>query len=71
MNQIRMIESKDWVTNIEIEAIRRKTENESRDEVNDGTIQENDNIADIYDENDDINHADSAYEEFIEITEVI
>ena len=38
MNQIRMIKSKGWVTNIEIETIRRKIENESRDEVNEGTI---------------------------------
>ena len=37
MNQIRMIKSKGWVTNIEIETIRRKIENE-RDEVNEGTM---------------------------------
>ena len=34
VNQIRIIKSKGWVTNIEIETIRRKIENESRDEVN-------------------------------------
>ena len=34
-----MIESKVLVTNIEIETIRRKIENEGRDEVNEGTIQ--------------------------------
>ena len=34
MNQISIIKSKDWVTNIEIETIRRKIENEGRDEVN-------------------------------------
>ena len=33
MNQIRMIKSKGWVTNIEIETIGRKIENEGRDEV--------------------------------------
>ena len=58
-----MTKSKGWVTNTEIEIIRRKTENESTDEVNEGTIQESDNTADIYDENVDINHADSANEE--------
>ena len=63
MNQIRMTKSKGWVTHIEIETIRRKIENEGRDEVNEGTIQESDNTADIYDENVDINHADSANEE--------
>ena len=34
-----MIKSKVLVTNIEIETIRRKIENEGRDEVNEGTIQ--------------------------------
>ena len=69
MNQIRMIKSKGWVTNIEIETIRRKIENEGRDKVNEGTIKESDNTADIYDENHDINHADSANEESIRIVE--
>ena len=69
MNQIRMIKSKGWVTNAEVETIRRKIENEGRNEVIDGWIQENDNTVDIYDENDDINHADSGNEEPIEITE--
>ena len=69
MNQIRMIKSKGWVTNIEIETIRRKIENEGRDEVNEGTIKESDNTADFYDENGDINHADSANEEPIRIVE--
>ena len=64
-----MIKSKGWVTNVEIETSRRKIENESRDAVKDGTIQENDNIANIYDENDDMDHADSANEELVEITE--
>ena len=62
MYQMRMIKSKGWVTNREIETIRRKIENEGRDEVNQDTIQESDNIADINDENVDINHADSANE---------
>ena len=62
MNQIRIIK-------LEIETIRTKIEYESRDEVNDATIQEDDNIADIYVENDVINHTDSANEEPIEITE--
>ena len=39
INQIRMIKSKGWVTNIEIETIRRKLENEDRDEVNESAIQ--------------------------------
>ena len=69
MNQIRMIKSKGWVTNIEIETIRRKIENESRDEVNEGTIKKSDNTADTYDENGNINHADSANEEPIRIVE--
>ena len=63
MNQMRMIKSKGWVTNMEIETIRRKIENEVRDEVNEGTIQESDNTLDIYDENVDINHAYSTNEE--------
>ena len=33
MNQVRMIKSKGWVTNIEIETIRRKIENDGRDEM--------------------------------------
>ena len=70
MKQIRMIKSKGWVTNIEIETIRRKIENEGRDEVNQGTIKESDNTVDIYDENGDINYAaDSANEEPIRIIE--
>ena len=62
VNQIRMIKSKSLVRNIEIETIRRKIENEGRDEVNEVTIQESDNTVDIYDENVDINHADSTNE---------
>ena len=69
MNGIRMMKSTGWVTNVEIEIIRRKIENEGRDKVSDGKIKENDNTADTYDKNDDINHADSANEEPIEITE--
>ena len=69
MNEIRMIKSKGWVTNTEIETIRRKIENEGRNEVNEGTMQESDNIGDINDENVDINHADSANEELIRIIE--
>ena len=69
MNQIRMIKSKGWVTNTEIETIRRKIENEGRNEVNVGTMQESDNIADVNDKNVDINHADSANEEPIRIIE--
>ena len=73
MNQIRMIKSKGWATNIEIETIRRKKENEGWDEVNDGekvkVLKESDNTVDIYDENVDINHADSANEEPIRIIE--
>ena len=69
MNQIRMIKSKGWVTNTEIETIRRKIDNEGRDEVNEDKMQEGDNIANINDENIDINHADSANEEPITIIE--
>ena len=68
-NQIIMIKSKGWVTNTEIETIRRKIENEGRDEVNGGTIKESDNTADIYDESGDINHAYSANEEPIRTVE--
>ena len=64
-----MIKSKGWVTNIEIETIRKKTENEGRDDVNKGKIQESDNTEDIYDEIIDINHADSANKELIRIIE--
>ena len=60
MNHIRMINSKGRVRNIETETIRRKIENKSRDEVNEGTIQESDNTADIHDENADTNHVDEA-----------
>ena len=68
MNQIRMIKTKGWVTNTEIETIRRKIYNEGRDEVNEDTMHDSDNIndeniADINDENVDTNHADSANEE--------
>ena len=66
---MRMIKSKGWVTNREIETIRRKIENEGRDEVNQDTMQESDNIVDINDENVDINHADSANEKPIRIIE--
>ena len=63
MDQIRMIKAKGWVTNTEIETIRRKIYNEGRDEVNEDTMHDSDNIADINDENIDINHANSANEE--------
>ena len=69
MNQIRMINTKGLVTNTGIETIRRKIDNEGRDEVNEGTMQESDNITDNNGENVDINHADSANEETITIIE--
>ena len=69
MNQIRMIKSKGWVTNTEMETISRKIGNEGRDEVNEGTMKESDNIVDINDENVDMNHADSANEEPITVIE--
>ena len=69
INQIRMIKSKGWVTNTEIEVIRRKLENKDRHEVNEGTMHDSDNIANINDENVDINHADNANEESITIIE--
>ena len=37
-----MIKSKGWVTNIEIETIRRKIGNQGGDEINEGTKQESD-----------------------------
>ena len=54
INQIRMIKSKGWVTNTQIETIRRKIDSKSRDEVNEGTMQESHNIVGINDENVDI-----------------
>ena len=69
INQIRMIKSKVWVTNTEIKTIRKKTENEGRDEVNEGAMQETDNMADIDDKNVDINHADSVNKEPIRLIE--
>ena len=69
MNQIRTIKSKGWVTNTEIETIRRIIDNEGREEVTEGTMKESDNIVDINDENVDINHAVSANEKSIPIIE--
>ena len=62
MNQIRIIKSKGRVTNTEIKTIRRKIDNEGSDEVNEVRMQESNNIADINDENVDMNHADSENE---------
>ena len=39
MNQIRIIKSKDWVRNTEIETSRRKIDNKGGDEVNEGSIE--------------------------------
>ena len=69
MSQIRITKSKGWVTNTEIETIRRKIHNESRGEVNEDIMQESDNIVDISDENVDMNHAHSVNEEPIIIIE--
>ena len=69
MSQIRITKSKGWVTNTEIETIRRKIHNESRGEVNEDIMQESDNIVDIRDENVDMNHAHSVNEEPIIIIE--
>ena len=44
---IAIIIIRGWVTNVEIETSRRKIENEGRGEVNEGTIQESDNTADV------------------------
>ena len=44
-----------------------KIENEGRDEVNEGAMQESDNIGDVNDENVDINNSASANEEPIRI----
>ena len=64
-----MIKSKGLVTNIEIETIRRTIDNDGRDEPNEGTMQESDNTAGNYEEDVDINHADTVNEEPIRITE--
>ena len=64
MNQVRMIKSNGSVTNTEMETIRRK---KGRNKVNEGTVQESDNIGDNDDENVDINQAHSATEEPITI----
>ena len=69
MSQIRITKSKGWVTNAEIETIRRKIDNESRGEVNESITQESDNIVDISDANVDTNHADSVNKEPITIIE--
>ena len=50
-----MIKSKGRARNIETEAIRGKIENESRDEVNEDTLQESDKTADNNDEKVDTN----------------
>ena len=64
-----MIKSKGCITNTKIETIRRKKDNQGRDEVNEGTMHDSDNIADINYENVDITHADSATEEPITVIE--
>ena len=51
-----MLKSSGWVPNTKIETIRRKIKNEGRDEVSEHAMQESDNIADVNDENVDINH---------------
>ena len=60
---------KGCVANTEIETIRWKIDYEVRDEVNEGTMQESDNIEDINHDNVVINHVDSANEEPIAIIE--
>ena len=70
MYKIRMIKFKGWVTNAETETIRRKIDNNSRDEVNEDTMHDGDSIADINGENVDINRADSANAELITIIEI-
>ena len=64
-----MIKSKGLVTNIDIETLRRTIDNDGRDEPNEGTMQESDNTAGNYEEDVDINHADTVNEEPIRITE--
>ena len=61
--------TKGCVANTEIETIRWKIDYEGRDEVNEGTMQESDNIEDINHDNVVINHVDSANEEPIAIIE--
>ena len=69
MNQMIMIKWKGLVTNVQIDKIKRKIENEGRYKENDGTTQQTDNTTAIYDENDNMNPADSESEEPNEITE--
>ena len=69
MNQMIMIKWKGLVTNVQIDKIKRKIENEGRYKVNDGTTQQTDNTTAIYDENDNMNPAESESEEPNEITE--
>ena len=54
------------VTNTETERIRKKIEKKGRNEVNEGTMQESDNIADINDEYVDINHVNNVNENPLE-----
>ena len=61
-----MIKSKGCITNTKIETIRRKRDNQG---INEGTMHDSDNIADINYENVDITHADSATEEPITVIE--
>ena len=61
--------TKGCVANTEIETIRWKIDYEGRDEVNEGTMQESDNIEDINHDNVVINHVDSANEEPFAIIE--
>ena len=61
--------TKGYVANTEIETIRWRIDNEGRDEVNEGIMQESDNIEDINHDNVVINHVDSANEEPIAIIE--
>ena len=58
MNQIRMIKSKGWLANVEIETIRRKIDNKDRDKENNGTLEKNDERADINVENVGIDHTE-------------
>ena len=64
-----MLKSSGWVPNTKIETIRRKIKNEGRDEVSERAMQESNTIADVNDENVDINHTDIANDEPIRTTE--
>ena len=53
MAEIRMIESKGWLTNVEREMTKKIMENENEDEKNNLTLEKNDERSDVNVENDE------------------